>query len=478
MSFNQLGLSAELLAVIGAQGYTTPTPIQQQAIPAVLAGHDMMACAQTGTGKTAAFVLPILHRLMLNHDQAGRIPRDGVSPRVLVLVPTRELAVQVEQSVRDYGRNSRVRSLAVYGGARIGPQFQALRRGVDFLVATPGRLMDHMQQRTLDLRRIEVLILDEADRMLDMGFIHDIRSIVGKLPAKRQSLMFSATFSDEIRGLAREFLTNPKSIEVASRNATAANVTQVVIPVERDRKKELLLNLFENRGLNQVLVFTRTKHGADSLARYLDKAGIRSTAMHGEKTQSVRTKALADFKSGKLVALVATDVASRGIDIDDLPYVVNYDLPHVPEDYVHRIGRTGRAGASGEAISLVCADERIQLRDIERLLKRDLERRDIEGFETVLAPIAQRRAGARPGTRPGARPGSRPTNRPNRAPGQWIKSGPAKAANDSVERGESARRENVRATGTDGAPRSGAPARIARSPSRFGNARPQGRRFA
>ncbi len=478
MSFNQLGLSAELLAVIGAQGYTTPTPIQQQAIPAVLAGNDMMACAQTGTGKTAAFVLPILHRLMLNHDQAGRIPRDGVSPRVLVLVPTRELAVQVEQSVRDYGRNSRVRSLAVYGGARIGPQFQALRRGVDFLVATPGRLMDHMQQRTLDLRRIEVLILDEADRMLDMGFIHDIRSIVGRLPAKRQSLMFSATFSDEIRGLAREFLTTPKSIEVASRNATAANVTQVVIPVERDRKKELLLSLFENRGLNQVLVFTRTKHGADSLARYLDKAGIRSTAMHGEKTQSVRTKALADFKRGKLVALVATDVASRGIDIDDLPYVVNYDLPHVPEDYVHRIGRTGRAGASGEAISLVCADERIQLRDIERLLKRDLERRDIEGFETVLAPIAQRRAGPRPGTRPGARPGSRPTNRPNRVPGQWIKSGPAKAANDSVERGESARRENVRSTGTDGAPRSGAPARIARSPGRFGNARPQGRRFA
>ncbi|MBW6495228.1 MAG: DEAD/DEAH box helicase, partial [Burkholderiaceae bacterium] len=264
MSFNQLGLSAELLAVIGAQGYTTPTPIQQQAIPAVLAGHDMMACAQTGTGKTAAFVLPILHRLMLNHDQAGRIPRDGVAPRVLVLVPTRELAVQVEQSVRDYGRNSRVRSLAVYGGARIGPQFQALRRGVDFLVATPGRLMDHMQQRTLDLRRVEVLILDEADRMLDMGFIHDIRSIVGKLPAKRQSLMFSATFSDEIRGLAREFLTNPRSLEVAQRNATAANVTQVVIPVERDRKKELLLNLFENRGLNQVLVFTRTKHGADS----------------------------------------------------------------------------------------------------------------------------------------------------------------------------------------------------------------------
>jgi len=466
LSFNQLGLSAELLAVIGAQGYTTPTPIQQQAIPAALAGHDMMACAQTGTGKTAAFVLPILHRLMLNHDQAGRIPRDGVSPRVLVLVPTRELAVQVEQSVRDYGRNSRVRSLAVYGGARIGPQFQALRRGVDFLVATPGRLMDHMQQRTLDLRRIEVLILDEADRMLDMGFIHDIRSIVGRIPAKRQSLMFSATFSDEIRGLAREFLTNPKSIEVAHRNATAANVTQVVIPVERDRKKELLLNLFENRGLNQVLVFTRTKHGADALSRYLEKAGIRSAAMHGDKTQSVRTRALADFKSGKLAALVATDVASRGIDIDDLPYVVNYDLPHVPEDYVHRIGRTGRAGASGEAISLVCADERIQLRDIERLLKRDLERRDIEGFETVLAPIAQRRAGPRP------------SNRPNRAPGRWIKSGPAKAANDAAPRSDNTRREHVRATGTEGAPRSGAPARIARAPGRFANARPQGRRFA
>ncbi len=503
MSFNQLGLSAELLAVVGAQGYTTSTPIQQQAIPHVIAGHDLMACAQTGTGKTAAFVLPILHRLTLRHDQPGHIPRDGVSPRVLVLVPTRELAAQVEQSVRTYGRNSRVRSLAVFGGVGINPQINTLRRGVDVLVATPGRLMDHMQQRTVNLGRIEVLILDEADRMLDMGFIRDIQKIVSAIPAKRQSLMFSATFSDEIRLLARDFLTDPKVVEVARRNSAAENVSHLVLPVERDRKKELLLHLFENRSLNQVLIFTRTKHGADALQRNLEKAGIRSAALHGNKTQSARTRALADFKSGKLAALVATDLASRGIDIDELPCVINYELPHVPEDYVHRIGRTGRAGSSGEAISLVCSDERIQLRDIEILMKRELERRDIPGFETVLATTG--------GSRPQGRPQNRAQARPGGGQGRIGSGGYARAGAPARSGGAAPRRDgewngartpaagatrssaaptrsdnNGRSVpnplrSAEGAPRRGGPVRDARgggARSPLGGARPPGRRFA
>jgi ATP-dependent RNA helicase RhlE len=384
MSFNELGLSAELLAAVNAQGYTTPTPIQRQAIPAVIGGGDLMACAQTGTGKTAAFVLPILHRLTLAFDQKGHISRDTATPRVLVLVPTRELAAQVEESVRTYGKNSKVRSLAMFGGVGINPQIAALRKGVDILVATPGRLMDHMQQRTVDLRRVAVLILDEADRMLDMGFIRDMRKIVAALPKDRQSLMFSATFSDEIRELAADFLKNPQSIEVARRNTTVEIITQSVIPVEKDRKKDLLLHLFQSRSMHQALVFARTKHGADALSRKLEKDGIRSAALHGNKTQGARTRALAEFKSGKLAVLVATDIAARGIDIDELPFVINFELPNVPEDYVHRIGRTGRAGATGEAISLVCSEERNQLRDIERLIKQDIQRLDIPGFEADL----------------------------------------------------------------------------------------------
>jgi len=379
MHFSDLGLKAEIQCAVAEQGYDTPTPIQQQAIPAVLAGHDLMATAQTGTGKTAGFTLPILHRLTSGPND--RLTRVAKTPRVLVLTPTRELAIQVEESVRTYGKHLPINSLAVFGGVGINPQIANLRRGVDILVATPGRLLDHVQQRTVDLSAIEIFVLDEADRMLDMGFIRDIRKIIALLPKQRQNLMFSATFSLEIRELAAGLLNKPVSVDVAPRNTSAETVTQRVIETDREKKKELLCHLFATRGWHQVLVFARTKHGADALARTLDKAGIKSAAIHGDKSQGARTRALGDFKDGKLVALVATDIAARGIDIDALPYVINYELPNVPEDYVHRIGRTGRAGMEGEAISLVCHDERANLRDIEKLIKRNLERVVIAGFE-------------------------------------------------------------------------------------------------
>jgi ATP-dependent RNA helicase RhlE len=406
MSFTELGLSAELLRAIDAQGYTTPTPIQKAAIPVVISGRDLMACAQTGTGKTAAFTLPILQRLTGHHEEPGHISRDTATPRVLILVPTRELAAQVEESVRTYGSHTKVRSLAMFGGVGINPQIAALRKGIDMLIATPGRLMDHMNQRTVDLRNVAVLVLDEADRMLDMGFIRDMKKIVAKLPQRRQTLLFSATFSDEIRGLAQEFLQNPESVEVARRNATVDIINQTIVHVDRDKKRELLLHLFENHGLNHALVFTRTKYGADALCSRLIKAGIRSAALHGDKTQGARVRALADFKAGKLAALVATDIAARGIDIDALPYVVNYELPNVAEDYVHRIGRTGRAGAGGEAISLVCHDERGQLRDIERLIKRDIQTRAYDGFEPGPAPKAAPKPAGNGGARNGQRSGA------------------------------------------------------------------------
>ena len=386
MLFSDLGLKAEIQRAVAEQGYDTPTPIQQQAIPAVLAGHDLMATAQTGTGKTAGFTLPILHRLASGpNDRLSRVAR---TPRVLVLTPTRELAIQVEESVRTYGKHLPVNSLAVFGGVGINPQIANLRRGVDILVATPGRLLDHVQQKTVDLGGIEIFVLDEADRMLDMGFIRDIRKIIGLLPKVRQNLLFSATFSPEIRELAAGLLHNPVSVDVAPRNTAAETVTQKVIECNREQKKELLKHLFDSRGLHQVLVFARTKHGADALARTLDKAGIKSAAIHGDKSQGARTRALSEFKEGKLVALVATDIAARGIDIDALPYVINYELPNVPEDYVHRIGRTGRAGMEGEAISLVCHDERGQLKDIEKLIRRSLERVIVPGYEqsAVAAP--------------------------------------------------------------------------------------------
>jgi ATP-dependent RNA helicase RhlE len=377
MKFTELGLDAAILRAVADQGYDTPTPIQAQAIPVVLARRDLMAAAQTGTGKTAGFVLPILQ--LLSQDSNLSIKR--FKPRALVLAPTRELAIQVQESVKTYGKHLKLRSTPIFGGVGIGPQTRILKAGVDIVVATPGRLLDHVNQRGIDLSGIEILVLDEADRMLDMGFIRDIRKILSLLPKKKQSLLFSATFSDEIRGLATGLLDNPASVEVARRNAPAEAVAQVVYHVDRERKRDLLIRLIEDNQWHQVLVFTRTKHGADALAERLAKAGISAAALHGNKSQGQRQRALEDFKRLKTNVLVATDIAARGIDIDELPHVVNYELPNVPEDYVHRIGRTGRAGSSGEATSLVCIDEHKLLRDIERVLKREIEKRMLPGFE-------------------------------------------------------------------------------------------------
>jgi len=376
MSFETLGLSAELLRAVREHGYSQPTPIQSQAIPIILAGHDILAGAQTGTGKTAGFTLPMLQRLSENK----RDPKQR-AVRALVLTPTRELAAQVAESVREYGRYLPLRHAVVFGGVSINPQISTLRKGVDILVATPGRLLDHVSQRTVDLSQLEFLVLDEADRMLDMGFIHDIRRIIKLLPRQRQNLLFSATFSDEIKGLAQGLLQDPTLIEVARRNTTAERIEQLIHPVDRDRKRELLSHLVGTQNWQQVLVFTRTKHGANRLAEQLDRDGIRADAIHGNKSQGARTRALGDFKSGRIRVLVATDIAARGLDIDQLPHVVNFDLPNVAEDYVHRIGRTGRAGKEGVAVSLVCIDEHKLLRDIERLIKRDLSKVVIDGFE-------------------------------------------------------------------------------------------------
>ncbi|SDD81752.1 DEAD/DEAH box helicase [Paraburkholderia lycopersici] len=377
MSFDSLGLSEPLVRAVNELGYTTPTPIQAQAIPAVLGGGDLLAGAQTGTGKTAGFTLPILQRLSDMPPAAGgkRVVR------ALILTPTRELAAQVEESVRAYGKYLKLKSTVMFGGVGINPQIDALRRGVDIVVATPGRLLDHMQQKTIDLSQLEILVLDEADRMLDMGFIHDIKRVLAKLPPQRQNLLFSATFADEIKALADSLLDSPALIEVARRNTTAETVAQKIYPVDRDRKRDLLTHLIRQHNWFQVLVFTRTKHGANRLAEQLTKDGISALAIHGNKSQSARTRALSEFKDGTLQVLVATDIAARGIDIDQLPHVVNYDLPNVPEDYVHRIGRTGRAGATGEAVSLVCVDEHQLLKDIEKLIRRAVPREVIPGFE-------------------------------------------------------------------------------------------------
>jgi len=377
MSFESLGLRAEILRAVSEKGYSVPTPIQIQAIPPILEGRDIMGGAQTGTGKTAGFTLPLLQRLMSStQPQAGRRPI-----RALILTPTRELAAQVAESVETYGKYLPLKSTVIFGGVSINPQKQKLIRGVDILVATPGRLLDHVGQRSVDLSQVEVLILDEADRMLDMGFIRDIRRVLALLPKQKQTLYFSATFSNEIKQLANELLKSPVLIEVARHNTAAESVTQVMHPVDKNRKRELLSYLIGSNNWQQVLVFTRTKHGANRLAEQLITDGIRSAAIHGNKSQGARTKALADFKDGKVRVLVATDIAARGLDIDQLPHVVNYELPNVPEDYVHRIGRTGRAGKEGEAISLVCVDELRLLRDIERLLKKDIRKLVIEDFE-------------------------------------------------------------------------------------------------
>ncbi|MDO8933716.1 MAG: DEAD/DEAH box helicase [Rhodocyclaceae bacterium] len=413
MHFTDLGLRAEILRSISEQGYDTPTPIQAQAIPLVLEGRDLMAAAQTGTGKTAGFTLPIL-QLLSSRDAGLSLKR--FKSRALILVPTRELAVQVHESVLTYGKHLGLKSTAIYGGVGMMPQTRALRAGVDIIVATPGRLLDHIEQRNADLSGIEILVLDEADRMLDMGFIRDIRKIIALLPKQKQSLLFSATFSDEIRGLVSGLLRNPASVEVARRNAPAEAVAQSVYHVDRERKRDLLIQLIDEHGWHQVLVFTRTKHGADALSERLGKAGIKSAALHGNKSQGQRQRALDDFKRLKVNVLVATDIAARGIDIDELPHVVNFELPHVAEDYVHRIGRTGRAGSSGQAISLVCVDEHRLLRDIERLLNKDIEKRVVPGFEPDprirAEPILQGRRGA-PAPRGGQRPsaGGKPAPR-------------------------------------------------------------------
>ena len=377
MSFDSLGLSADILRAVAEQGYSEPTPIQRQAIPVVLAGRDLLASAQTGTGKTAGFTLPMLQKL-----SATATPIRGRRPvRALILTPTRELAAQVGENVSDYSKYLSLRSMVVFGGVSINPQMVKLRGGVDILVATPGRLLDLAQQNAVDLSQVEILVLDEADRMLDMGFIHDIRRVLARQPAKRQNLLFSATFSDEIKGLAEKLLTNPEMIEVARRNTASEQVAQQVAFVDKKRKRELLSQLIGEGNWQQVLVFTRTKHGANHLAEQLGKDGISAAAIHGNKSQGARTRALADFKSGGIRVLVATDIAARGLDIEELPHVVNYELPNVAEDYVHRIGRTGRAAATGVALSLVCVDEHKLLRDIERLLKREIPRLAVEGYE-------------------------------------------------------------------------------------------------
>ncbi|MBI3562789.1 MAG: DEAD/DEAH box helicase [Gammaproteobacteria bacterium] len=395
MSFVSFGLSADIVRAITVKGYTVATPIQQQAIPAVLAGRDLMAAAQTGTGKTAAFTLPLLERLIQLPS-----PASATKVRALVLTPTRELAGQVSESVRDYGKFLSLRSGVVFGGVNINPQMKTLRRGVDILVATPGRLIDHMTRRTVDLSQVSILVLDEADRMLDMGFLPAIERIVSALPSQRQTLLFSATFSPTIKKLAARFLKSPQMIEVSQPNTAASTVTQLVYKVDHERKRELLSHMIGQQNLQQVLIFTRTKRGADRLAKQLVQDGIQADAIHGDKSQGARTRALADFKRNRIRALVATDVAARGIDIDQLSHVVNYELPDDIENYVHRIGRTGRAGKSGTAISLIGAHEQGQLRDIEKLLNTRLSLQVIEGYEPTNKPGANNDAPRRAANKP------------------------------------------------------------------------------
>ena len=403
MKFNELGLSAELLRAVEEQGYETPTPIQREAIPHILAGHDILAGAQTGTGKTAGFTLPLL-QLLKNHESGPR------HPRALILTPTRELAAQVHESVRTYGKYCPVRAMEIYGGVSARPQITQIRRGVDVVIATPGRLLDHVRQGNINLSCVEMFVLDEADRMLDMGFIRDIKQIIKELSKDRQNLLFSATFSKEIRDLANNLLDNPAEIQVATRNTTADRVEQLAYPVDKARKRELLAEMIGRGNWQQVLVFARTKHGANRLAKQLNQDGITTDAIHGGKSQGARTKALRDFKAGKVRVLVATDIAARGLDIERLPHVVNYELPHVPEDYVHRIGRTARAGLDGTAVSLVCIDELKLLREIEKLLKRDIKKEYVPGYEVDTRikadPIQKGRQRRQGGPRPaGKSPG-------------------------------------------------------------------------
>lgn len=420
MSFQDFNLLPELLRALTDKGYVEPTAIQRQAIPIVLGGGDLMGGSQTGTGKTAGFTLPILHNLMKRHGGKGAV-------RALILTPTRELAAQVEESVRIYGKYLPLRSTALFGGVNIGPQIGKLRRGVDIVVATPGRLLDLVNQRAVDLSQVEVVVLDEADRMLDMGFIVDIRKILALLPKKRQSLLFSATFSFEVKKLADDLLTAPKLVEVERENLTASKVSQVIHPVDNSRKRELLSHLIRSQEWKQVLVFTRTKHGANKLSTQLEDDGISTVAIHGNKTQGQRSKALADFKKGKVQVMVATDIAARGLDIDHLPHVVNYDLPMMAEDYVHRIGRTGRAGREGCAVSLVSIDEHKLLRGIERLLKRKIDQEVVPSYEPDPSikpePIFTRRAApAHRGPKSGPQRGGR-SSYPSKSGGHHRRGG-------------------------------------------------------
>ncbi|HKK90541.1 MAG TPA: DEAD/DEAH box helicase [Desulfobacteraceae bacterium] len=407
MSFTTFGLDKDLLRAVAAQGYTTPTPIQTKAIPAVMEGRDVLAGARTGTGKTAAFALPILQRL---NQSTGRFRH----PRVLVLTPTRELAAQVSESFDTYGRFLSLRTAVIFGGVNINPQKAQLRKGVDIVVATPGRLLDHAGQKTIDLSKVETLVLDEGDRMLDMGFIHDIKKIIRLLPSKRQNMLFSATYSNEIKQLADGLLNSPAEIEVSTRNTAAEGVAQMVYQVPQAGKRLLLSRLIRDGKWSQVLVFTRTKHRANKLTKQLLSDGVSAAAIHGNKSQNVRTRALADFKSGEVQTLVATDIAARGLDIQRLPHVVNFDLPNVAEDYVHRIGRTGRAGADGVALSLVSQDEEKLLKGIQRLLKHQIPVKD-SGIKVDL-PVSP--AGSRPA--PKASPGQPRNPRGNKSSRQWA----------------------------------------------------------
>ena len=439
MSFTNLGLSAELLRAVEEQGYQEATPVQLRAIPAILAGRDILAGAQTGTGNTAGFTLPMLQRLQ-QADAGQRRPR---RVRILILVPTRELAAQVAESVKNYGRHLSYKSVVIYGGVSINPQISALRHGVDIVIATPGRLLDHLQRGTVRLDEVETLVLDEADRMLDMGFIRDIRRIIGAMPEKRQNLLFSATFSSEIKQLAAGLLNRPEEIEVAPRHETAALISQVVHPVDKNRKRELLSHMIGAGNWRQVLVFTRTKHAANRLTKQLESDGLAAAAIHGNKSQGARTKALAEFKQGKVRVLVATDIAARGLDIVELPHVVNYELPNVPEDYVHRIGRTGRAGQDGTALSLVCVDERAHLADIEKLLKRPIERVIVPGYEPDPSvrpePIQRGGGGNSRGRNNGNNGGSQRRSR-NAA----AKAAPAKRSRNPSRSGNSSKNRNWR----------------------------------
>jgi len=422
MSFESLGLAPALLRALADQGYAEPTPVQAGSIPLVIAGHDLLAAAQTGTGKTAAFALPVIHKLI------GAGATQTRRPRVLVLTPTRELAAQVNDNFRDYAKYVRVATTTIFGGVGMGPQINALRRGVDVVIATPGRLIDHMQQRTIDLGGVDTLVLDEADRMLDMGFLPALKRVLSALPKQRQTLLFSATFAPAIKALALQFMREPKEVSVTPPNTVAPLVSHHVHPVDAARKRDLLLHVLAGDSRRQTLVFSRTKHGADKLVKFLEASGVRAAAIHGNKSQNARTRALADFKSGRITVLVATDIAARGIDIDQLPMVINFDLPMVAEDYVHRIGRTGRAGSTGLAVSLVSHDESGLLRDILRLVKQEIAIEPVAGFEPS-APLRLDAGAPKPvqgGQRQG-RPGNRPSGQgkanPNHRPHGHVQAG-------------------------------------------------------